>query len=257
MAFTIVGYDMARADAVAALAVVTPVADQHVTIDGNNVIVPSELSNLIGEYAAHGTGAAGSPTLAQLQSPALRRTFNPDIPRLHDSLAALSDEHINMHPESPVPLDKGEGLQAWLANGAVVAARGLVGVFFADGSITPVHGAIFTLRYTTVTPAAANAWSLGTLTVIQALPAGRYQLVGARVDSAGDCGLFRLVLTGHDWRPGGVITTGPTVGSPNCFRYGNLGVWGEFDDRHLPRIEILSIVGVANPAVCIDLIKVA
>lgn len=254
--FTLVGYDAARAGAIAALAAVTPVADQHVTIDGVNVIVPNELPNVIGEYVAHGTGAAGAPLLAQLQSPALRRTFQHDIARHHNSVAVISNEHVNYHPESPIPLDPGEGLQAWLANGAVALARGLIGVLLSDGPQAPARGAIFTLRYTTVTPVVADVWTLGVLTVIQPLPAGRYQVVGARVESAGNCGLFRLIFTGYDWRPGGAIVVSNIVGCPGYQRYGNMGVWGEFDDRHLPRIEILSIVAVANPVLLLDLIKV-
>jgi len=255
--YTLVGYDMARAAAVAALAFVTPAPDAHVTIDGPNVIVPDELSNVLGEYVAHGTvAAAGFPTLAQLQSPALRRTFQHDIPRLHDSLAPISNEHINFHADSPIPLDKGEGLQAWLANGALAGAFGLIGVLLGDGPQAPVKGQIMTLRYTTVTPVVANAWTLGALTVIQPLPAGRYQVVGARCVSAGTAGIFRLIFTGYDWRPGGVTVINPLVADPDWQRYGNMGVWGEFDDRHLPRLECLHIVAVANPDLYLDLIKV-
>lgn len=255
--FTLVAFEAARAAASAALAALAPAADQHITIDGNSIIVPEEMPNVIGKFVAHGTQAvAGNPILSQLQSPSLRRTLQPDISGGNDTNAAIIERQVHLHPQSPIPLDKGEGLQGWLANGALAAAFGLIAVWLSDGPIAPVKGPIYTLRYTTVTPAAMNAWTLGALTVIQPLATGKYQVVGARCISVAQCGLFRLVFTGYDWRPGGVITTGYLLEDVRFQRDGELGVWGEFDDRHLPRIEVLGIAAVANPDLYLDLIKV-
>jgi len=254
--FTLVAYDDARAAAVAALAPLLPAPDQHVTIDGLNIVVPEGLPNVIGVYVAHGDAAiGGAPLLAELQSPALRALFQHDLDKMHDTIVPIVEPLLNIHPESPIPLDKGEGLQAWMANGVLAAARGMVGVLLSDGPQAPVKGPIQTIRFTTVTPVVADVWSLGVLTVIQPLPTGKYQVVGVRCVSA-DVGLFRLIFTDGKWRPGGVITTAVALPDIEAQRHGNLGVWGEFDSRTLPRLEILSILAVANPDIYLDLIKV-
>jgi len=261
--FTMIAYDMAKVGAAAALAVTTPVPDAHVTIDGNNIVVPKGMNKVCGLYYAHGTAAvAGTPSLVQLQSPALRRVFQNDYARMHDSNAAVTERDITLFPDSPIPLDENEGLQAWCANtGALALARALIGVWLCDAPAKAISGEVRTIRYTTVTPAVADTWTLGNLTVIQQLPQGTYAVVGARCLSVGDCGLFRLIFTGYDWRPGGVMTMATAVpGIPNpdieFQRNGYLGEWGRFDWMHLPRLEVCTIAAVANPDLYLDLIKV-
>jgi len=258
--FTLVAYHLARAGATAALTVITPVPDQHVTIDGNNVVIPSEVSKLLGVYASYGTGLApGVPVLwAQLQSPGLRRVFNQDISRINDTMADVTDAEMQMYPESPIPLDPGEGLQAWTAHPALALGMSTVGVFLTDGPAVKVSGEIRTIRYTSVCAPVVGVWTLGVLGVVQQLPMGTYAVVGARVVNLTESGLFRLIFTGYDWRPGGVYTHEVTLHEPEMFRAGNLGVWGTFDWMHLPRIEVLSILAapVANPAVYLDVIRI-
>lgn len=258
--FTTVAYSMQRVGATAALTVVTPVADSHVTIDGNNVVVPKELSKLLGAFACYGTGlAAGAPTLAQLQSPGLRRVFQQDISRMSDSVADVTDVEVQLYPDSPLPLDPDEGLQAWTAHGALALGETTVGVFLSDGPAAKVSGEIRTIRFTSVCAAVTRVWTLGVLAAVQQLPMGSYNVVGARVINATESGLFRLVFTGYDWRPGGVLTHSVIAHEPSPFREGRLGVWGAFDWMHLPRIEICSMLAapVANPNVYLDLIKIS
>lgn len=257
--FTTVAFSMQRVGATAALTVVTPVADAHVTIDGNNVVVPSQLPKLLGAWACYGTGlAAGAPTFAQLQSPALRRVFQQDISRISDGLADVEEEHVHLFPDSPLPLDPDEGLQAWTAHGALALGETTVGVFLCDGPLAKVSGEIRTIRFTSVCAPVTRVWTLGVLGVVQQLPTGTYQVVGARVINATEMGLFRLVFTGYDWRPGGVMSHAVIAHEAIQFREGRLGVWGTFDWMHLPRIEICSMLAapVANPQVLLDVIKV-
>ena len=256
--FTTVAYSMQRVGATAALTVVTPVADAHITIDGNNIVIPEKLSKLAGAVVAYGTGiAAGAPTLAQLASPGLRRVFNQDLPRMSDSLAAITDAQINLFVDSPIPLDPNEGLQAFTAHGALALGETSMFVFLSDGELTKVKGEIRTIRYTSVCAPVTRVWTLGALGVVQQLPQGTYDVVGARVYNATEFGAFRLIFTGYDWRPGGMITHSPIADEPLIGRGGNMGVWGSFDWMHLPRIEICSMLAapVANPTVYLDVIK--
>lgn len=256
--FTMVAYSMQRVGATAALTVVTPVQDAHVTIDGNNIVVPKDLNKLAGAIVGYGTGvAAGAPTLAQLASPALRRVFNQDLPRMNDTLAEIEDEHINLFPDSPIPLDADEGLQAFTAHGALALGETAVYVLLCDGPAKSVSGEVRTIRYTSVCAPVTRVWTLGALGVVQQLPQGKYAVVGARVYNATEFGAFRLIFTGYDWRPGGMITHSPIAHDIAFQRDGWMGVWGEFDWMHLPRIEICSMLAapVANPTVYLDVIK--
>ncbi len=162
--FTMVAYSMQRVGATAALTVVTPVGDAHVTIDGNNVVVPKELNKLAGAIASYGTGiAAGAPTFAQLASPGLRRVFNQDLPRIHDTLAAILHEHLNLFPYDPVPLEADEGLQAFTAHGALALGETSVYVLLCDGPAKAITGEVRTIRYTSVCAPVTRVWTLGAL----------------------------------------------------------------------------------------------
>ena len=263
MAFTTVVYSMQRVGATAALTVVTPVADPHVTIDGNNIVVPDKMSNLMGHCFSYGTGLASAVAgayLGQLQSPSLRRVFNQEAAKINDTFAhEIHDEHIHTSPRSPIPLEPGEGLQAWTAHPALALGETQVMVHLSDGKIEPVEGEIRTIRYTSVCAPVTRVWTLGVLGVVQSLPMGEYAVVGARVINATESGGFRLIFTGYDWRPGGMITH--TLDSQDCLqqRNGFLGVWGTFNWMQLPRIEICSVLAapVANPTVFLDVIKMS
>jgi hypothetical protein len=259
--FTLVAYEADVAAGYAALTAIAPVPDPHVTIDGKSVIVPKELNKLIGVSATFvvDTVAAGLGKLVQLQSPGLRRVFNQDITHMSDGLDVINAKHPQMQPSSPVPLDPDEGLQAWESCAALVNNNCQIGVWLADGPIAKAEGEIRTIRFTSTTPSAQGEWTLGALSVVQELPQGDYAVVGARVVSALDTGLFRLIFTGYDWRPGGILSRGVLENDMDIFRRGNLGIWGTFNWRQLPRIEVCSVLAspVADPTVYLDLIKIA
>lgn len=262
MAFTTVAFSMARAAATAALTVVTPVADPHVTIDGNNVVIPDGMNKLLGACMAYGTGLASAVPgvyLGQLQSPSLRRVFQQEIAEIADTFAhEIHQEHIQIFPDSPLPLDAGEGLQAWTAHPALALGETSMFVHLCDGAIKSISGECRTIRFTSVCAPVTRVWTLGVLGVVQQLPMGTYAVVGARVCNLTEFGAFRLIFTGYDWRPGGMITHGLDAQDIQMQRNGWLGEWGRFDWMHLPRIEICSMLAapVANPVVYLDLIKV-
>lgn len=263
MAFTTVAYSMQRVGATVPLTVVTPVADPHVTIDGNNIVVPDKMDKVMGAAFCYGTGLASAVAgayLGQLQSPSLRRVFNQECGRINDTFAhEVHDEHIWMNPQSPLPLDAGEGLQAWTAHPALALGETAVYVHLCDGPIAPIDGEIRTIRFTSVCAPVTRVWTLGVLGVVQQLPMGDYAVVGARVTNATEFGCFRLIFTGYDWRPGGMITH--TLDAQDCMRQRNgyLGEWGRFTWTQIPRIELCSMLAapVANPVVFLDLIKVS
>ena len=257
MAFTLVAWNEIRA-AATAIAPVTATPDDHVQGVGDDIYVP-KLSNLIGEYAGHGvTAVAGTPSQAYLDSPSLRRVTRHELPILDDFQTAPLHDAPQIHPLSPIPLDEGEALNAYLANTAICAnGRGMVGAWLADGVIAPVVGDIRTILCTSVVVGTLGVWSSGALTLAYDLPTGRYQLVGARCLAGATSQLFRFIFVEQWERPGGVSSRVVVDHDMDLFRKGNLGIWGEFDQRSLPRLEVLNVETIANPSVYLDLIKVA
>src|SRR5207247_1836789 len=99
-------------------------------------------------------------------------------------------------------------------------------------------GAIYTIRATAAVALAASTWVNGALTFSQALPYGTYQVVGMRARGA-NLAAARLVFVGQPFRPGvaGVNALGNV--DPFHFRYGNMGVFGQFDSTVPPTVDCL------------------
>lgn len=258
MPFTLVAFQEARVVAVTPAEPVAGQPDEHVQIIGDDIIVP-KFRHLIGEFAGHGVSAvAGTPEDAWLDSPSLRRTTRNEIVSPQNCEIAPLVDNVTMHPLNPVPLDEDEALNAWLENTAVCAAGlGIVGVWLADGAISPVRGEIRTVHCTSVVAGTTALWTNGVLALAYDLPKGEYQVVGARVQAGATAGLFRLIFPEQWERPGGVSTRVFLDAQLPQFRMGNLGVWGRFTHRVLPRLEVLNVETVANPEIFLDIIKVA
>lgn len=253
--FTVVAFDDDRAAAQATLLALAGLVDQHVTVIGNDITVP-DLNQVVGVQFLHGTQALpGALTLAQIRTPSLLSTLLKDIDKSWDSNTVLDSENIELFLDDPLVLKVGEQLEAWMANGAVVAARGIAAILLADGPLAQVKGDIRTVRCTSVVAPVADTWSLGVLTPQQQLPVGTYQVVGMSCISPAEAGWARLIFTGSSWRPGCPIRV--DVNNPEIpeFRNGRMGVWGAFNQSTIPRLEVLTIAAVVNPDVYLDLIK--
>lgn len=249
MAFTTIAYSESQ-DTAGALTYVLACPDQHVRVEADNIIVPRGMNYLAGAYAVGTT-----ITLAQLESPALRRTVLYDVSPVQAAAYPATPKAIVDMFASPIPLDEDEALRALVAEAFVGAQRETVVVWLADGPLEAVAGEVYTVRATGTTTVVAWAWSNVPLTFTQALPAGRYQVVGARIDSAGLIA-GRLVFVGGVWRPGVVGAQGVNGQEIPAFRHGRLGVWGEFEHSQPPSVDILSGLADVAETVWLDIIRI-
>jgi len=280
MPFTLVAYNEDRASAVTTLSELNPVPDDHVTIKGDSIYIPTDVNKIIGYLFSHTTGSGlGDFTGGRIDSPSLRAMFPLDISvgasgldGMHDhteNLAASYTQNATTAPsiinplspvmfqDCPIPLKTNEGMKALMTNGAVSGARGIAGIFLANGAITRVTGDIRTIKATTTFTPTANEWSSCAIDFVQDLPVGDDQVVGARCVGGDTQGLFRLIFVGGIWRPGGVISQKITSPDMKVFRRGSLGVWGSFHSLQPPKLEVMEVVSVANPELYLDLIKLA
>src|SRR5260221_3759407 len=245
-AFTLIAYSAAAAGINAALAALPAIADPHVRVVGNGIYVPKDLPYIWGA-----TGIGPTMTRAQLQSPSLRRTFLHEVAPL-DVGAALpaSPRKIILGEDQPIPIDAGEELDVNITNTA--SDRETVLVWLGPGIAKPSPKASFTLRVTSTPTAVAGTWTNRALTFDQSLPAGAYELLGARFRST-NLIAFRFVFVRGTYRPGLIGYAGTTSLDYDKFRFGNLGIWGTFQHNAPPTVEFLANAADASFTGEIDL----
>lgn len=234
-----------------AMLIALAAADPHLTIIAGRVTVPIELPNIVGIYVG-GTDVARG----QLVAPSLRQFVNPEISPVDVNALPASPDRFIDYRFTPIQLAPNEQLELDVANAAAGANRMVGGIWLADGPIQPVAGDVRSVRATGATAAVANTWTNVPLTFDQVLPAGRYQCVGARFFST-TMQLFRLVFPAYAWRPGGLGFASATLVEPPEQRYGNLGIWGEFNHNAPPTLDVLCTAADAAQTGVLDLIKIA
>lgn len=231
------------------LVVVAALPDPHVRVVVNDVVVPA-MNKLIGVF-----GSGATLVAVQLQAPSLRRFMNFDARPVQAALLpttvpAFCDKHL-----TPITLDADEALNAFVTDTAGGAERDPVLAWLGDGNYAVPAGEVFTIRAASATAAVAFAWTNVPMVFAQALPAGKYSIVGFRAESANMIAA-RLVGVGYQWRPGCLgYATGNLV-EPAIFRNGRLGEWMTFNHNTPPTVDILCMVADAAQIFHLDLIKV-
>lgn len=216
--------------------------------------VDLRVANFTRIIGVHASGV--SLTRVQLQSPALRRLFQPDVrPISRGALTPAATPVAQFNLANPLVLDNNEALNVAVAEDVLGAEQEDVLVWFADADIAPVSAPSFTVRATSATTLVAHTWTPGDITLSDTLPPGAYNVIGARAESAGLIG-FRFVFRGSSPRPGGLGAINASARNPSGQRFGGWGVWGSFNDIALPSVEFLSASADTTETVFLDLVKV-
>lgn len=253
MPFTLIGF-YENVDPAAAFNALTALADQHITVSGDDVRVPT-----LNQVVAVAVGAENAVApLARLVSPSLRRRTNLYLAPLNVAAAASvepgSPQRVIDLRRRPIQLVTGENLNVEVNSNPVAAQDQWGLVWLADGPIAPVEGAMFTIRATATTDLTANVWSNVAITFQEDLPRGRYQCVGLRGESASMIAC-RLVFPEGGWRPGVLGCDAVDDIQHEMFRYGGLGVFGEFEDTTPPTVDALADLADVDSEYYLDLIQ--
>lgn len=245
----LVGYTQSQDSAI--LVPMTALLDQAIQVNGNDVIVPNDMTQVWGLY-----GQGPNLTRAQLVAPSLRRMFNEEIYPV-DVAALPSDQLlINWMGYAPLMLDPGEPLEAWMAENNAAASRATVFVWLSDGNQQPVGGEQHTIRVTASGTAVASAWTNMNLAFNDVLPSGTYAVVGASMQSATMQG-FRLVFKAQAYRPGWVGQATIQSRVHEMSRNGNLGSWGDFENLTPPSMDVLCTGADSAFQGVLDLVQLA
>lgn len=239
-------------DPAGALTELNAVADQAIRTNGKDIVVPTDLTNLVAEAAL---SAATGPSYAQVESPSLRQLANQDVGPIVGAVVFGSDPAVQSHFTLPRVLKGNESVNfSLLATGGLAAANyGLI--WLSNGPMSPISGNIFTVRATAAAALAAGTWVNGALTFDSTLPAGTYNVVGMRAVGA-NLVAARLVFVGEGYRPG--VPAVNAVGNLDARfgRYGSIGSFGVFDVNQPPTVDFLGVTDTSQ-TVFLDLIKVS
>jgi hypothetical protein len=247
--FHLLGYTQSQDSAI--LVPAAALADQSLQVNGNDIIVPNDLTNVIFAYAL-----GPNVTRAQLVAPSLRRMFNEEIFPVDTNAIATDQRLISFFGNSPLLLDPGEPLEGWMAEGAAGASRVTILAAIADAPPIPVVGDVHAIRVTSTGAAVANAWTNITLTFNDVLPSGTYALVGAALQSA-TMQAFRFVFKGGSYRPGAIGSALISSRVMEQFRNGGMGSWGEFENLTPPSVDVLCNAADASFQGVLDLIQLS
>ena len=249
MPFTTIAWAESQ-DAAAAWIKVLGVPDTSVSVSGDDIYCPS-LTSVVAY------GAICEQTIAsqaRFTSPSmLEFGFEEYVSSLGSGLTFAGLPQVTDKRSNPIELTEREAIQSEVYNNPGSAAFSYHFMTLSDGPITPiVGGPIRTVRCTAAASLSAGTWASSSLTFPVSLRAGTYQCVGARCNSANGV-TFRLLFQGSPWRPGGVVVNDEADQGLDWQRQGGMGVWGEFDSRTTPQIEVVGVTDSAQE-VFLDLV---
>ncbi len=223
---------------------------------GDDIRIPSDMTNIVAVAAMIASGGVD----ARLVSPSLRRFVNHQIAplnRLTDGNVEPATRNLVQDLRAnPIVLDALESLNGQADANPTAAADQSIVVWLSDGPVAPLAGGIMrTVRCTASITAVAGSWTNGTLSFDQDLPAGRYAVVGMRVQS-NTIVVGRLVFVGGAYRPGVLGNDSYQHESLPLWRFGQMGVFGEFDSSAPPTIDLLCNDADTAQVVWLDLMPI-
>jgi len=247
---TLVGW-YRSVDPAGAFTTLNAMADPHVTVSGTDILVP-DLKQLV--MAAGYVDYTVAPQM-RLSSPSLLEDgFQEYIAMLMSGVVSGAQHRVHDRSQNPVELSQVEALQAWVLSDPAAAAAHYGFAWLADAALVPSLGKVRTVRATAAITLSAGVWTNGALTFPVSLKAGKYQVVGMRVQSA-NLVAARLVFPGMAWRPGCLGCAAGTTNEWPDFRNGGMGVWGEFMHSSPPTIDMTGATDTAEE-VFLDLVYV-
>jgi hypothetical protein len=235
-----------------ALTYVTPVPDPSVRVQGNDIVVPQPVQQIIGAEAFLGANGA----FGMLLSPSLRRISPYKISPIQAGIVPGTVNRRYMHPMSPIKLDYNEALDAQSQATPGAAEVHTILVHLADAAPAVTNGNVVKVRFTVTTLVTQGQWVNAPITFPNLLPTGTYAVVGASLVAAGVVAA-RWYPVGGQWRPGFPVMQAAGSQEDEMFRNGALGTWFTFDEVQPPTIDLLASAsaGAATYEGVLDVIK--
>lgn len=239
-------------DEAGAFANIAAAADQVLDYSGDKIRIPQDYANIIAAIAYIGT----TGTRARLNTPSLEQFIKLYLSPVNQVIVPTGNDVIDAHTESIIPLVPTENLECEVLADPAAAEFHSVGVWLNDNNFSPVSGDIRPVPFSVTGALTEGGWNTLTITLEEELPAGNYELVGARLECA-VATLARFILSRQVPRPGFVPSADEDYQFRDMFRYGRFGSWGTFDHISLPKLELLCVAttGAATYQGIMDVIR--
>jgi len=229
----------------------TPIHDPIMRIEGTRLYVP-ELNKLIGVFIA-----AEYTSEARIRAPSLLSVAPFYINRLLSGITITNQLHyvdLLANPKAFVPTEPLE-VDAYVTD--VTAARNIYALLLlGDAKVEKPAGEVWTIKATATGTTTANVWTNLPLTFAETLPAGKYVIIGMKAVHSNMIAA-RLVSPKWPHRPGVPGISAVTDIENNIFRFGGLGVFGDFEHTTPPTVDLLTKAATTNPIIYFDVVKVA
>lgn len=246
-------YDLTSgATAAAVLTDMLAVIGDPLTINNNHFILGQDAKLML----AYVFGQVDI-TDAQLQTPLLRTVAIPKLTPLDIVTAPSSRTPVINYKKNPLLLKAGEENTIQISAGTfTIGNTYYAALWIGDGNYAIPMGQVYTVGFTASVAVALNTWANGPITLTNPLPSGTYVIVGMSVYGA-NLAFARLWIPGQVWRPG--VIAGKVAGfiPPPCFRFGEMGVWGQFVQTSPPSLDVFGTGTTTTQTGQMDLIKVS
>jgi len=221
----------------------TALADEIVVTSGDNLRIP-ELPNLLAAMVGLASDTALEPE-ARINAPSQQRYLPVHLLPVNGATDAdvepSTPQAVSDFREAPIEFTRSEDASVVVNGDSSAAAFQWVLGLWGSGVDPVPAGRRMVARYTSGTTVTARAWSNCALTFQQALPVGRYAVIGLR-PMAATAIAARIVYRGGaagSWRPGALACDKESDLQHEMFRQGGLGSWGEFESDNPPSLEYL------------------
>lgn len=246
---------MTSTAAIAGLSKIPAVVDGYLDVTDGGIVFPDPVKLI----TWHGFRATADGRRFQLQCEAWRANGFPSlVPSIdQNSVGTLNVIKPFINPPAMFNIPSGLPVYAFYDNPGNAFNTALV-LFTGDNNRNFANGNITTLQFTGTISGQASLWSRGQMVPEQTLPAGRYQVVGMDIFSVNQNSIAcRLRFNNQLTSPGVPSLTSVTATFRDDFRYGRMGIFGEFEHNQIPAIEALIIAtGNAIELVNLDVIKI-
>lgn len=224
-------------------------ADRLLTRQNNNFIMPRDMSII---YVA---ALCVDLQRVSLTTASYRGITPPFVRPFEDAAVPPTNPQFANYFRNPLRVPALEELQVDAFQDNAAAQRITVGVALQSVFRPAPGGDIYTLRGTGTTTVVANVWTTAAITWANALPRGRYAVVGMAALSANGI-LARLFFDNQQECPGTPCYTDEGNVEWQLSRMGYFGVWGEFDSWAMPQIEFLCNAADTAQTVYLDVIRI-
>lgn len=196
-------------------------------------------------------------TRARINYPSYRDVGLPEISPVLATSTMTPSFGVSRWGQFGPRIRKTEELGMDISCGVSITLVGFGGLSVMDRFDAVPGGRKFTVRGTAPVTLVANQYALGTLTLDQTLPFGRYGVIGLTIACTNGF-LGRLVFPSTpQYRPGCPVTnTAFVIEFEQSVRQGEMGLLGIFDQTAPPQVEILGITaGAQTAAIILDLVE--